>query len=411
MNVKIKIGVDAKNNPIYDALGKWWLGHHMRRQYDTLIFAPGEIVPNSYNLWKGFGCESKPGNCELFLSHIKNIICANNEEYFNYLMCWMARAVQHPNSPGEVAIVMRGRMGTGKSFFAKEFGKLWGRHFLQVSDPKHLVGSFNSHLRDCIVLFGDEAFYAGDKKHESVLKTLITEEHITIEAKGIDVEAAPNYIHLILASNNNWVVPAGGDERRYFVLDVSDDKMQNKDYFAKLSQEMKNGGREALLNLLQSYDLKGFNTRAVPKTEALLEQKLLSMQPEEEWWYKKLQEGRILDSHFGWEIDVAKNSVLEDYLNYMKDIGILRRANSTLLGKFLQRACPGDYPRSIQKWVEVDEGGNNWHRNKTRIRPYYYQFPELEICRQHFEKSFGGAIKWQEIQIEDFNQPMLKEAF
>jgi hypothetical protein len=96
---------------------------------------------------------------------------------------------------------------------AAGFGSLWGRHFVTVSDAKHLVGAFNAHLRDCVVLFGDEAFFAGDKKHESVLKTLITEESVVIEAKGVDAEVYPNYVHLILASNADWVVPAGHAER------------------------------------------------------------------------------------------------------------------------------------------------------------------------------------------------------
>ncbi len=189
----------------------------------------------------------------------------------------MARCVQKPDCPGEVAVVLRGEMGTGKGAFAKHFGSLFGRHFLQVSDPKHLVGSFNSHLRDCVVLFGDEAFYAGDKKHESVLKALVTEEHLAIEAKGVEVFASPNYTHIILASNSAWVVPAGSNERRFFALDVSAEKMQDKKYFAAITEQMNRGGKEALLHYLLKYDISNFEVRDVPKTIALQDQKLLSI--------------------------------------------------------------------------------------------------------------------------------------
>ena len=37
-----------------------------------------------------------------------------------------------------------------------------GQHALKISNAKHLVGNFNSHLRDCVFLFADEAFFAGD---------------------------------------------------------------------------------------------------------------------------------------------------------------------------------------------------------------------------------------------------------
>ena len=53
-------------------------------------------------------------------------------------------------------------------------------------NAKHLVGHFNAHLQHCSVLFADEAFFAGDRSHESVLKGLITEETLLIEPKGVD---------------------------------------------------------------------------------------------------------------------------------------------------------------------------------------------------------------------------------
>jgi hypothetical protein len=401
MNRKIKVGESKDGNNIYHPLGKWWLENPLRRQFETVVFAPGRVVPNSYNLWKGFACEAVPGDCELFLKHMKEVICEDNEEYFNYLFGWMASAVQKPDSPGQVAVVMRGRMGTGKSFFAKEFGFLFGRHFMQVSDPKHLVGSFNSHLRDCVVLFGDEAFYAGDKRHESVLKTLITEEYITIEAKGVDAEAALNYVHLMMASNNNWVVPAGGDERRYFVVDVNDTKMQDTKYFHKLAELMKNGGREALLFELLNYDLTNFNVRKVPKTKALQEQKLLSMSPDQEWWYSKLQEGILLPGQNHWEQEVQKNDLLEDYLEYMRKIGIMRRSNATTLGKFLMHVCPEGYPASVQKWVESPEYDRSGFERLKKHRPYFYSFPTLENCRNYFRDCFGYDLEWQKVVYEE----------
>ena len=115
-----------------------------------------------------------------------------DEKVLTYLLCWMARAVQKPNTPGEVAIVLRGGKGTGKTVFADVFGRLFGRHYSAVADAKYIVGNFNAHLRDCVVLFGDEAFWAGDRKHESVLKALITGRTLVIESKGIDAETATN---------------------------------------------------------------------------------------------------------------------------------------------------------------------------------------------------------------------------
>ncbi len=396
MNKKIKVGTkDDGVTPVYMQLGKWWLQQEHRRQYDTIVFAPGQEPEGAYNLWRGFACEAKPGVCEKFLSHLHKNICNENTEYFTYLMGWMANCVQNPARPGGVAVVLRGRQGTGKSFFARSFGSLWGRHFLQVSDPKHLVGSFNAHLRDCIVLFGDEAFYAGDKKHESVLKMLITESTITVEAKGVDAESSPNYTHLILASNSSWVVPAGADERRFFVLDIGDKHMQDTKYFGAIQAELDQGGREALLHMLLALNLKEWSSLTAPRTEALTEQKILSFSPEEEWWHRKLVDGIVLRHQDTWVSEVPCDAIVNDYLNYTQKLGVNRRATATMLGCFLKKATPPGYPRRRQKPVteEVED-----HQGKPQLktsRKHHYIFPGIDEARLYWDNKFSESFEWE----------------
>lgn len=406
MHRSVVVGQDKEGNDVKMPLGKWWLMNPNRRQYRTIMFAPGREVPDAFNLWQGFSCEARPGSCDLFLTHVRDNVCRGNEMYYEYYMNWMARAVQKPDSPGEVAIVMRGRMGTGKSFAVKAFGALWGRHFLQVSDSKHLVGSFNAHLRDCVVLFGDEAFYAGDKKHEAILKTMVTEETIMIEGKGVDAEAAPNYVHLMMASNSDWVVPAGTDERRFFVLDVGDGQMQNKDYFKAIRAELDSGGQEALLHLLMTRDISGFDVRQFPKTEALQEQKLMSMSPEEQWWFEKLMEGRLLHDRDGWPVEVIKADVQRDYLYYAERQKIMRRASPTALGKFFKRVLPAAMPRTFQKWTDVSEADDYGHERTRRSKAWFYEFSSLEDARAHWDDRFGGPYPWPAIdEAEEPKEP------
>jgi hypothetical protein len=374
---------------VYIELGKkmvtiaqWWLAHPKRRQYDYVVFNPSGSAPNTYNLWQGFGCGAVPGDRHLsYLRHLHKNICMGFDEYYKYLIGWMARTVQKPGQPGETAVVLRGKSGTGKSFFANQFGSLFGRHFLQVSDAKHLVGAFNAHLRDCVVLFGDEAFYAGDKKHESVLKTLITERRMVIEQKFVDAEASPNFTHLILASNSEWVVPTGPTERRFFVLDVGDEKKQDSDYFRGIADDLDNGGRENLLHYLMNYDLEGFQVRRVPSTKALFDQKLQSLDPFHEWWYYRLERGTLLENESQYNSVVNCNELLEGYLNHVRRFNLQRIGNATRLGQFLRSVCPGEYP----------------HRTRSssgRNRPYVYEFPPLADLREYWENLFGVTLAW-----------------
>jgi hypothetical protein len=254
-------------------IGKWWIEHSDRRQYDGVVYAPGVYLETMFNLWRGFACPSVPGDCQLYLAHLRDNICSGNIEHFEYLLNWMAYGVQFPGRQGEVAVVLRGKEGVGKGVMAKQFGAVFGSHFRHVVQASHLVGHFNAHLQHCSVLFADEAFFAGDRSHESVLKALVTEETLLIEPKGVDPFPVRNCLHIIMASNSDWVIPAGADARRYFVLNVSDAHKQDGNYFAGIAQQMDSGGREALLDHLRSRDLSDFNVRLVPQTEALAEQK------------------------------------------------------------------------------------------------------------------------------------------
>ena len=399
-NLKVQVGVNVQGVLVEKPAGTFWIDHPARRQYDTLIFSPGREVDNAYNLWRGFACDSVMGNKhESFLLHIRDNICAGNPEYYSYLLGWLARMVQHPDGPGEVAVVMRGARGTGKSFFAKVVGSLFGRHFLQVSDSKHLVGSFNAHLRDTVVLFGDEAFFAGDKKHESVLKTLVTEEHLVIEGKGVDAEAAPNFVHLILASNEDWVVPAGLDERRFFVLEVGGANKQNHAYFKRIHDDLNAGGRENLLHFLMNLDLSEFEVRRVPQTEALREQKLLSMTPETHWFYDKLMEGRLMSNTMEWQTKVAKDLLYEDYV---RDMNIQGRRSYLLskvtFGKFLSRVLPKGYPLSRQDNMLFPAANDHGMELVVTKRCYIYVLPPLADCRDYWDKHMGGPYDWPQVE-------------
>ena len=395
MNQRVQVGTTKDGQPVYKPAGVWWLAHPMRRQYTSLIFAPGQVVEDAYNLWQGFSCEAIPGDRhEPYLAHIKNNICSGSEAHYRYLIGWLARAVQRPGEQGEVAVVLRGGRGTGKGTFINVFGSLWGRHFMQVSSAAHLVGQFNAHLRDCAVLFADEAFFAGDKQHESVLKTLITEDTKLTEAKGVDAEVAPNYIHLLMASNSDWVVPAGADERRFYVLDVAEDEKQNTRYFGQIRKAMSEGGRESLLHFLLNYDLTGFDVWAVPQTDALRDQKMHSMASEEAWWFERLMDGRVTSTCNDWSQSLPKDRLMGDYLRYTEAQRINRRLSPTMLGKFLTRVMPDDYPRGIQRMAEVERDDGRGGSVLTRERVYFYDLPTLVDCRTEWDRRYGGPYNW-----------------
>ena len=402
-NRKVLVGYDTKGHPMEKPLGTWWLDHAARRQYHSITFAPGRNErPGEYNLWRGFAMKATPGDKHLrYLEHIKTNICGGDEEALRYLLCWMARAVQKPDLPGEVAVVLRGGKGTGKTIFADVFGRLFGRHYWAVADARYIVGNFNAHLRDCVVLFGDEAFWAGDKKHESVLKALVTGRTLVIESKGIDAETSSNFVHLIMASNAEWVVPASYDERRFFVLDVAKTRQGDKPYFNAIMKELEDGGFANLLYMLQTMDLSHFNHRDVPATDALQDQKLHSMEPHEEWWYGKLRDGHLRPAHASWTSPIPKDALIDDYLTYAQRISASRRTSATRLARFIEKCCSPGLHSFSAAFRGRDTVGNP--QQGTTI---FWEFPPLSVCRAGFERYIGGsAVDWPTIEVRETPVP------
>jgi hypothetical protein len=221
-------------------------------------------------------------------------------------------------------------------------------------------------------LFADEAFFAGDRSHESILKALITEETLLIEPKGVDPFPVRNCVHLIMSSNSDWVIPAGADARRYFVLNVCDDRIQDHAYFAAIVQEMDNGGREALLYYLLHRDLSGFNVRIVPQTKALAEQKTHSRRGVDRLIEIVCHDGTLPSAHVI-HSDVAITSG-ED-----KREGFYSAAR-TLVPDFKY-----DSSIIIANALKVSWGCSPWKAGNQRgIR-----FPSLARLRELFDKRHG----------------------
>ena len=247
-NRKLRVGKQLKT------VGELWLSHPDRRSYEGVTFNPNGVSEGYYNLFQGFPVKPVRGDCGLYLDHIYNNICKGDDELYDYVIHWMADAIQNPGRRPGVALVIRGKQGVGKGVFVNEFARLFGPHAIQVTQSSHLVGNFNAHLRDKLLVFADEAFWAGDKRAEGALKALVTEDTTPIEMKGVDVQNAQNFVRLIMASNNDWVIPASADQRRFVVMEAGTARMQDSVYFKALRDQMEQGGRQALMQFLLDRD-------------------------------------------------------------------------------------------------------------------------------------------------------------
>ena len=294
MNCRIMSGGEK---PKLTNLVDMWLEHPDRRTYAAgLAFAPDMQILDRYNLWRGWSIEPKKGDVTPWLKFVTDVIASGNEISANYIITWSAQLVQEPMNKIGVGLVLRGQKGTGKTKFGELLGGLFKPHHQIVSRSEHVTGKFNRHLEHTLLLQADEAYFAGAKSSEGALKDLLTNPEITIERKSVDAYTVANYTRILFTSNEEFVVPATLEERRFAVFDVSVCKQQQSRYFAELQNWYNAGGASALLYYLQTFNIATTNLRLVPQTTALQDQKLEALNSVNQWFFNCLQNGEIREN-------------------------------------------------------------------------------------------------------------------
>ena len=412
---------------VMKSLADVWLSSPRRRTYNGVEFYPdpknAPHLTHYLNLWRGFciepdftlhlshgaflkqGWARRARSYAVFYDHLITNICRGNEILAQWVFGWCAHMIQRPRERVGTAIVLRGREGTGKTKLGEVIGSLFESHYFLVDDPRYLVGQFNAHLASCLLLQVDEGFWAGDKAAEGRLKGLITAKVQMIEAKGIDPIRLENYVRILFTSNEDWVVPVGMDGRRYVVLDIGEGVQRNADYFGAMEEELNKGGRAALLADLLEFDLSLVNLRDVPKTNALLEQKIRSLDPVAGWWFEKLFDGRITRWRSGWvgENDqggwIAIDTLFNDYVHVAEKIGVKRKSEKTIFGTRLKKLVEagGEELRVVKRYETIEAADGSEERKRVNA----YMMPDLKSCRAAFELACQQRVSWIEDEFKE----------
>jgi hypothetical protein len=220
-----------------------------------------------------------------------------------------------------------------------------------------------------------------------MLKRMITEPTLAIEHKHVDTIFVKNLIHMIVASNENWMVPVAFDNRRFAVFGVAKTKQNNAQFFKAVHKQLfEQDGLSALLYDLLNHK-REMNLRNIPETEELTDQKHYSMPIQDAWWYELLCDGDLwkdspataLSNENGHkEYFVERDQLYDHYLQTMdRAHRLTHKGTKSGLGRYLAKVLPPMYPRSMQQ--------------KSGQR--YWIMPSLELCRRHF-CSVVGPMSW-----------------
>jgi hypothetical protein len=373
---------EEKIETIEIPLADWWLKTKKRYTHDGVVLQTemDSDSPDAINLWRGYGVEENPtGDWGLLFDHLRQVIANGKQDRFDYIIRWIAWALQNPDKPCEVALILKSAThGTGKGMLLRAIRKLFGAHAMQISKGGLLTGRFNAHLAMTCFLFVDEMTLANDKE-SATLNSTLTEDAIPIEPKGVDAYMMPNHVKVAAASNQEHVVLVAGSDRRFMVFEVSDKRARDGAYFKAINDQLENGGYGRMLHDLLQLDLNGWHPR---NTDGCVDdknpEKVRSAPPEIEWLAGYLDHG-VLDCTVGH-----------------------RGGSQVHAGEFYEHARRST--RALAGW------SNNkfatflkaWDCTRIRSHTSIWQFPPLDEMRQTFRAKFSWWPAFDDA-IEDWH--------
>jgi hypothetical protein len=227
-----------------------------------------------------------------FFEHIRGAWCNDDVKLFEFTVKLLAYMVQFPHLKTAVAMIVMGPEGLGKNFVME----LWrdyviGKcYFLETSSIDSITNKFNAGLESNLMVVLNEAAKVNKSveanKAQEVVKDLITEKHRRYERKGQDAYMGACYNNVIMFSNNDYVVRASTEMRR-FVFYKGSGRFIGKEleHFAPIEKDfVEDDAGKHLYHHLMSIDLTGFHPqRSAPTTAVKEELKQAAIEKPIQW--------------------------------------------------------------------------------------------------------------------------------
>ena len=176
---------------------------------------------------------------------------------------WLAHIFQYPAELQGTAPVFIGDQGTGKGMLCDEtLARLCGgdRYYATCNPTKDLFSRFSNGLYLRFVVNVDETKGKESCANSEEMKREITAPTYNHEPKGVAGFTVRNCCRFIFTTNNQNPIKIEGGDRRYFILNTSDEKFGDKEYFDGYLNYIKNEcNQKAIYEYLMNVDISNVN--------------------------------------------------------------------------------------------------------------------------------------------------------
>ncbi len=310
-----------------------------------------EELPYSYaknNNYNDYPIDIK-NKVETILKHILEVLCSDNKDLYDYVIKWFAFVCTGTRKVIS-SLFLKSMEGTGKSILMSLFRKIVGMSLSSsLCNVEQLTG-FNYDLCNKFLVIFEELPCLSKGEWQSsinVLKDLITNPDMISKRKYEKNEPAFTPYGIIIISNNE-VLKMGINSRRYCCLDISNKYVETPNYFTELGDIISNNNViEAFYIYLLNIVKQNMNWKEYPviQTQQKTDNQVANMNHEFEYiktHYIKLQKDLIvsvsqLHEDYAMWANMNKYKVLHkvEFANSLKDIGLIKRKNSTYNGKYI----------------------------------------------------------------------------
>lgn len=152
------------------------------------------------------------GDPSRFIRHLEILYPVQQDR--DFLLYWMANAVQNPGHKSQWFCLLVGAEGNGKSLFSRCLAHAVGNRYTHWPDASKLGGTFNSWLYGKLLICIEDLQIGDSAEVWEKLKPMVTGESLEIEGKGIDQRTDEVCANFIANSNHKNAIRATLNDRR-----------------------------------------------------------------------------------------------------------------------------------------------------------------------------------------------------
>lgn len=229
----------------------------------------------------------------------------------------------------------------------------------------------------------------------SIVNDLISSEDVSVGTKYASTRMTSDYLRMVIGANPPWKLPTTWDERRYLILNPSQERIGDREYYIRLADAINNVRvLEKLHWFFMHVNIDDFDTHKIPYTDAMIRNRLEGLRGVELWAFELAVNG-FVDA---WKIDgdayIIKDRLRQSYNEFHKArYDDKKEIDAVRFGMELGRLLPaldGNGNIILKRGQIVSILQENRQRNSAILK----QRPDLQLDETKLSYSYVLPSLW-----------------